>query len=123
MIRYLRIALTALVALVLLVLALANRDPVALRLLPGDMGAYLGVGEGIQMPMFVVILITLLVGLALGFSWEWARESGHRKAARAHARQAAQLKREVSTLRTETQTPQDEVLALLDRPQTLPAPR
>ncbi|MEI4471002.1 LapA family protein [Frigidibacter sp. MR17.24] len=116
MIRYLRIALTALVALVLLVLALANRDPVALRLLPGDMGAFMGLGAGIQMPLFVVIIVAVLLGLAVGFTWEWARESGHRKAARSHARQAAQLKREVSTLRTETQRPQDEVLALLEKP-------
>ncbi|CAM5378776.1 hypothetical protein FALB51S_01858 [Frigidibacter albus] len=90
MIRALRLALLGLLALVLLTVALANRAPVTLRLLPEDAGRFLGLDWAIQLPLFLVIFAGILAGLAIGFVWEWAREAKHRSAASQHRREAAQ---------------------------------
>ena len=114
MIRVLRLALLGLLALVLLTVALANRGPVTLRLLPEDAGRFLGLDWAIQLPLFLVIFAGILAGLAIGFVWEWAREAKHRSAASQHRREAAQLKSEVNRLHGSNGAPKDEVLALLE---------
>jgi|AutmiccBRH37_all_1029493.scaffolds.fasta_scaffold02150_10 putative membrane protein len=114
MIRLLRLALLGLLALVLLTVALANRGPVTLRLLPEDAGRFLGLDWAIQLPLFLVIFAGILAGLAIGFVWEWAREAKHRSAASQHRREAAQLKSEVNRLHGSNGAPKDEVLALLE---------
>lgn len=114
MIRLLRLALLGLLAIVLLTVALANRAPVTLRLLPEDAGRFLGLDWAIQLPLFLVIFAGILAGLAIGFVWEWARESKHRSAASQHRREAAQLKSEVSRLQGGKGEQKDEVLALLE---------
>ena len=114
MIRVLRLALLGLLAIVLLTVALANRGPVTLRLLPEDAGRFLGLDWAIQLPLFLVIFAGILAGLAIGFVWEWAREAKHRSAASQHRREAAQLKSEVNRLHGSNGAPKDEVLALLE---------
>ena len=66
------------------------------------------------MPLFLVILASAVVGLVIGFVWEWLREHKHRKVARVGRKQVASLSREVSQLREAKAEPRDEVLTLLD---------
>lgn len=113
--RGLQYGLTALVAVALLVLALANRGGVELRLLPPEAGAFLGWDWTLRLPLFLVILGAVLVGVGVGFLWEWARESKHRRSASLHKREAKALKSEMAGLRRETNRPKDEVLALLEK--------
>jgi hypothetical protein len=57
-----------------------------------------------------------VVGLALGFVWEWLREHKHRKTARVQTRAVSKLERELATLKDQTSLPDDPVLALLEKP-------
>lgn len=116
MIRTLRLILLGLLGLVLLTLALANRAPVEVRLLPGDLAALTGLTWGMQLPLFLVIFAGILAGVLIGFVWEWFREHGHRATANQKSREVAKLERELAVLRDSTSVPpKDEVLALLDK--------
>ncbi len=118
MIRFFRYLLLALLAVGLLTVAIANRDPVTLQALPQDMGLFLGLSWAIELPLFLVIFGGIGVGLLIGFFWEWARESKHRSTATTKAREVARLEREVTKLRSSQAGPQDEVLALLETKRT-----
>ena len=112
--RYIRYAFLAAVAIVLIVLALANRDMVTLQLLPGDMASYVGLNFTYQLPQFMIIFLAIVLGLLIGFVWEWLREHKHRAEARSATREKARLEREVKGLKRKSNEGQDEVLALLD---------
>lgn len=113
MIRYLRIALIVLLSILLLSVAIANREVVTVRTLPESFGAFLGFGWQMQVPLFLVILGSAAIGLLIGFVWEWIREHKIRSGAVKTQKEAIKLRQEVAGLRQEQ--PQDEVLALLDR--------
>ncbi len=116
MIRYLRLIVIALIGLALLTVALANRAPVAVRLLPEDLAALTGVTWGMELPLFLVIFTGIVAGVLIGFVWEWLRETGIRSTASARAREVKRLEREIAELRGSTAPgPQDDVLALLDK--------
>ncbi|WP_374396779.1 LapA family protein [Tabrizicola sp.] len=116
MIRYLRLALLALLGLVLLTVALANRAPVSVRLLPEDMAALTGLTWTMTLPLFLVIFGGIVVGVLIGFVWEWLREHGHRATASQKSREVTRLERELAVLKDSTSVPlKDEVLALLDK--------
>jgi len=97
--RYFKIALLTLIGLVLLTLALANRNMVTLRLLPADMAAFLGIDYSIEMPLFLVILGGVVTGLVVGFVWEWLREYRHRAAAARARAEADRLEDELDRAR------------------------
>ena len=114
MIRYLRYAFLALIAICLITVALANRAPVTLRVLPTDMAGFLGWSWEVTLPLFLVIFLGILAGLLIGFVWEWLREHKHRAQARRERREKENLAREVTRLKTPPQGRQDDVLALLE---------
>lgn len=116
MIRTLRYVFLVAVAIVLLTVALANRTPVSLRLLPDDMGAALGLGGAVELPLFLVIFGGIVAGLLIGFVWEWFRESKHRSNSSIKTREVTRLERELAVLRDTKPEQQDDVLALLDKP-------
>ncbi|TPE50220.1 LapA family protein [Amaricoccus solimangrovi] len=111
--RTVKILLLALILLVIVVLSLANRELVTLNLLPEGMATLMPVS--VQVPLFLVSLLSILVGMILGYLLEWLREHKHRRRASEHAREAARLSREMHELRTSTGKPEDEVLALISR--------
>ena len=116
MIRYLRLLLLALLGLVLLTVALANRAPVPVRLLPDDMAALTGLTWAMELPLFLVIFGGIILGVLIGFVWEWFREHGHRATASQKSREVTRLERELAVLKDSTSVPpRDEVLALLDK--------
>ncbi|MCA0044188.1 lipopolysaccharide assembly protein LapA domain-containing protein [Celeribacter litoreus] len=113
--RYIRYAFLAALAVVLVTVALANRDLVTLNLLPAELANLTGVSLAISLPMFVVIFGAIIAGLLIGFVWEWMREYKHRSAASMHKREKEKLAREVDKLKTQkAKNEGDEVLALLD---------
>jgi len=117
MFKALRYLFLGVLAIVLIALALANRDIVTLRVLPPESGAFLGVSWAIQVPMFLVIFAGILLGLLIGFVWEWLREHKLRAGATKAMRKAQHLEREVGRLKAKAEPePKDEVLALLDKP-------
>jgi lipopolysaccharide assembly protein A len=116
MMRYLRYILVAALAIVLLTVALANRAPVQVQLLPTDLATFLGLPLGAELPLFLVIFGGIVAGLLIGFVWEWLREMKHRSTASTKTREVSRLERELAQLREEKLGPQDDVLALLERP-------
>jgi uncharacterized integral membrane protein len=112
--RYIRYAILAAIAIVLITVALANRAPVTLHLLPEELALMLGIGASVTLPLFIVIFGGVIAGLLLGFVWEWLREHKHRAEAARQRREKERLAREVNRLRTDNPAHGDEVLALLE---------
>ncbi|SPJ25129.1 lipopolysaccharide assembly protein LapA domain-containing protein [Palleronia abyssalis] len=112
--RVVKFVVLAIVAVLLVAVALANSQPVTLLLLPETMAAFLGLTWSVTLPMFVVILGAVVIGLLIGFLWEFAREHKHRAAARTERRERESLQREVKKMRAEKPGQGDEILALLE---------
>ena len=112
--RYIRYAILAVIAACLVTVALANRAPVTLNLLPAEMGALLGIEHSATLPLFLVISGAMVVGVLLGFVWEWLREHKHRAEAAAQRREKERLAREVGRIKSENPGADDDVLALLE---------
>lgn len=116
MIRYLRYLFLALLAIVLLTIALANRGAVTVNALPVDMAAFAGLNYAVTLPLYLVIFGSIVAGLMIGFVWEWFREHKHRAKASARKREVERLERELAAERRANPEQKDDVLALLDRP-------
>lgn len=114
MMKYLRYLVLLLIAIGLVAVALANREVVTLHMLPPDLAQLVGIDWTIRLPLFLVGFGGVVVGVLIGFVWEWLREHKHRAAAAAKAREVQQLKREVA--QATPAAPKDDVLALLDAP-------
>jgi uncharacterized integral membrane protein len=112
--RYIRYACIATFAVALIAVALANRAFVTVHLLPGEIVGLFAVAPEIQLPLFVVIFLSIIVGLLVGFVWEWFREHAVRAQNARNAREVRRLEREVKRLRGEKHEGKDEVFALLD---------
>jgi len=121
---YIRYALLAIVLVVAVTVALANRAPVTLALWPDTVTAFLGYGYALTLPLFVVVGGAAGFGLVLGLVWEWLRERGYRA-------EAARARRELEQLRAAQGAPseapaavarprRDDVLAILDESATRP---
>ena len=113
--RYIRYALIAAFGIVLISLALANRGMVTLKAVPDGLAGIVGANPTITLPLFVVIFGGIIVGLFVGFVWEWMREHKHRADAAQKTRIARRLERENDRLRQEKHEGKDDVLALLDK--------
>ena len=120
--RFLRLIFVVALAIVLIAVALANRETVTLSAFPANFGQYLGGRWSVALPLFLVIFLAFALGMLAGLVWEWLRESHIRREARAQAFRAAQLESEVGHLRNRHAAPKDDVLAILERPKaTTPA--
>jgi len=112
--RYLRYGFLALLAVVLVSVALANRDMVILRLLTDDAAAVIGVQNTVTLPLFLVIFISIVAGILIGFVWEWFREHKQRVVANVNRKDKDRLERELRRLKKSEGTQEDDVLALLE---------
>ena len=115
--RYVKYAFLALLGLLLLTLSLANMGMVTLRLLPHEVGEFLGYNPTVALPLFLVILGGVAAGLLIGFVWEWLREHRYRAAAARAQRQAEQLEAKLGESGKTRAGEADDVLALLDEPE------
>jgi len=112
--RYIRYVFWAGVGLVLIVVALANRETITVNLVPDEFAGFLPFGNAYSLPLFLVILGSILVGLLIGFVWEYIREFKQRNDAAKRKRELNRLEREVQGLRAKTGEGKDDVLALLE---------
>ena len=112
--RYIRYAFLAVLAIILVSVALANRGLVTLQLLPTGLSDLVGMNRTVDLPLFLVIFGGIVAGLLIGFVWEWLREHKHRAAAARREAEIKRLERELRRTRAERDKDKDEVLALLD---------
>ena len=113
MIRLLRFAFLACLAIVFVIIAMANRNAVTLTLVPDELAQFLGFNAQVELPLFLVVFGGIVAGLLIGFVWEWMREFKIRSEAGRAKRENAKLSREVKRLKSKGK-PQDDVLALLE---------
>jgi uncharacterized integral membrane protein len=112
--RYIRYAFLAALAVVLITVALANREAVTLHLLPEELSGFLGLSWQVSLPLFIVIFLGIIAGIMIGFVWEWMREYKMRAKGKRAERAAVKLSEEVQSLKQKHAKPGDDVLELLE---------
>tara|TARA_R100000789_G_scaffold19954_5_gene23121 strand:- start:8334 stop:8537 length:204 start_codon:yes stop_codon:yes gene_type:complete len=65
--RYIRYACIAIFGVALIVIALANRQMVTVKMLPSELNSVAALNPGYEVPLFVVMFGGILAGLVLGF--------------------------------------------------------
>ncbi|MEM6617900.1 MAG: LapA family protein [Pseudomonadota bacterium] len=112
--KYIKYLFLGSVGLILIVLALANRQIVTLRLFPGELDGVSPVSGSVALPLFVVIFLGVFIGLFIGFVWEWFREFSIRRQLSKTQKDLHNAERELKVLRAKTGEGADDVLALVD---------
>ena len=112
--RFIRWVILGALAIVLVTVALANRGPMTVRLLPEPLEGLLGLSWQVTMPVFVVLVVAMGAGVLLGFVWEWVREHKHRSAAVTERRMRQELEQQVKTTQP-TSNDGDDILALVEK--------
>ncbi len=90
--KFIRLSLYILVALLAIVIAVDNRATVLFSLYP--------LLDPVEVPLFAVLFLGILAGIVLGGSIAWWSARRHRVAARDHRREAQRLQGEVAQLKT-----------------------
>ncbi|MEM6971524.1 MAG: LapA family protein [Pseudomonadota bacterium] len=106
-IRLFRIGVLVLIGAALVLLGVANMEPVTLRLLPASVTN--GAPSLPDMPLSVVILAAMLLGFVIGEVFEWVRESKHRVEAATRGREVSQLRAENARLKTKLDDPKEDL--------------
>ena len=115
--RFIRYLVLGALGIVLVTIAMGNREPLTVRLLPDELSRLLGVNWEITLPVFAVLLAAMLAGVALGFVWEWVREHKHRATAVTEKRARQKLEAQVKSV-APSEDSGDDVLALLENGST-----
>lgn len=110
---YIRVGFWAVLAIALLTVAIANRGPVTFNLLPTELGGLMGIAWSITLPLYLIIFLAIVAGIAIGYAAEWLREYRQRSVASREHRELTRLQREVRDLKVD-EAKGDDVLALLD---------
>ena len=98
MTRYIRVIFLTCLSVIILTLAVANRELVDVRLLPSEFDGFLGVDVSLSIPLFVLFLSGVISGLFVGFVWEWIREMKHRSASNRKSKDLARVENELNQL-------------------------
>lgn len=112
--RYIRYLVLGVIAVALITVAVANRGPLTIRLLPEALEGLFGLSWQVTFPAFLILLAAVLIGVLLGFVWEWVREHRYRAEAAAERKERQRLEREVKKAAPRPEKG-DDVLALLER--------
>lgn len=117
MIAYLRYGFLAILAAIFVIVALANRTLTTVKLLPDTLASLLGFNIGFTLPLFMVLGLAIVLGLMMGFIWEWLREHSYRAEAARAQREATALRAklaEAASAPASATKSKDDVLALVD---------
>jgi putative membrane protein len=110
MMRILKIVFLVVIAVAAVILAVANREPATLHLLP--VSIELGFPTSITLPLFATIFGSMFVGILIGLVLEALRETSHRRNEREYKRKALLLDREVSRLAKKAGEEDDDILGI-----------
>ena len=114
--RFLRYAFLVLAAVVVVILAIANRHIVTVYGWP-DLTAY-GVPAAfeLRLPLFIIALLAGAIGFLFGAFREYLREAKHRRASAERRRELGKLQRQVDELKRQQNLDEDdEIIALTSR--------
>lgn len=110
--RTLKLIIAVIVALILMIVAAANMEPVDLELWPTQFGV--GTIGLYGVPLALVIVVTLAAGFLIGELFEWSRERKYRAQLSAERRRAARLQGENDRL-LQKMGAQDDELTVIGR--------
>ena len=97
MVRFLKVAVLVLCAIILLGFAFANRDLVIISFDPfatSDSAAF-----SIETPLFAVVIVAAMLGVVAGALATWLSQGRHRKASRLSRREADQWRAQAQALK------------------------
>ena len=115
MLRFIKLSILAIIMIVLILIGVANRDPITVKLLPDGLAGLAPFPTTTPpLPLFAVVAASIVVGLLIGYIIEYLRESKHRRLAAAKSREASRLHSKVRDLQKKTGENDDDVLALLN---------
>ena len=103
MIRFLRLLVLAVVAIVLILFAFANRQWVTISLDP--FGAADNAAVAIAAPLFAVVIVAAMLGVIAGAAATWLSQGRHRRAARSSRAEADRWRAEAEGLRASRSAP------------------
>ena len=120
MIRFLKGLLLLPVAIVVVALAVANREAVRLSFDPfsPDMPAF-----SLTLPLYVILFVAVALGVVLGGIGTWMGQGGHRRQSRERRREIHRLETETARLKTQAPNPDDRFERGRSDRVALPAPR
>jgi len=97
-IRFLKALVLLPVAVVVVLLAVANREPVQLSFDPftPDAPAFVT-----SLPLFAILFAAVMLGVVIGGVATWLTQGKHRRARRYYRREVQQLKTETDRMRSE----------------------
>ncbi|WP_262030079.1 LapA family protein [Microvirga sp. Mcv34] len=98
MIRFLKALILLPVAILVVLLAVANRAPVTLSLDPFSQDAP---EFATQLPLFAVIFAAVMLGVIIGGTASWLAQGKHRKSRRQLRRETRELRYETERLKTQ----------------------
>jgi len=98
MIRFFRVAVLALVAVVLLGFAFANRDSVTISFDP--FASRGNAALSIDTPLFVVVIVAAMLGVVAGAFATWVSQGRHRRTARQNRVEADKWRAQTQALKT-----------------------
>lgn len=115
-----KMVLLACLAVIFVVIAFANYTIVNLSILPRWMADFFNVDWQISLPLYLVVLLSLLFGVIIGFTWAWARARRKRSGGGQDSRRLQQLEKEVAALRSTQKKPSHnaDISDILDAPKT-----
>lgn len=102
MIRFLKALVLLPIAILVVLLAVANRGPVTLSLDPFSQEAP---EFAAQVPLFLVIFGAVAVGVLIGGIATWLAQGKHRRARRQYKREVSRLRDEAERLRSQSPIP------------------
>jgi uncharacterized integral membrane protein len=102
MIRFIRLVVFAVVAIILLLFAFANRQIVTVSFDP--FSSVEKSAAATSAPLFAVVIVTAMLGVIAGSAATWVSQGRHRRAARRHRVEADRLRAESEELKAR-QTP------------------
>ncbi len=110
--KYLVYLFYILIAVILITIAIYNRDPATITLTPDWLPLFGGVK--LTAPLFALIYIALFAGMALGLFFEYIRESGYRRQARKAKRELKKNEKELQKTKEDAGQYDDDVLAIVE---------
>ncbi len=99
MIRFIRFVVLAVVAIVLLLFAFANRQFVRVSFDPFSSPGQAAVATTAPLPLFVVVIASAMLGVIAGGALTWVSQGRHRRAARQRRAEADKWRAEAEALK------------------------
>ena len=113
--KYIKFLILTIVGIVLIIFAISNNQIIEVRILPDNFGGVFGLKSIYSLPFFVILYPTLVLGLLLGFFFEYFRERKYRVKLKQANKDIKFLQSEKKKLKSRNSDGDSEILNLIDR--------